>query len=210
MSVRVNLLPGEVAARGRASRARIVAGVLAFVLVGILGILSLMQRSSINDAREQLASIQAANEELNADIAALQPFADLEARANTSVDLVELALGSEGSLATVLQDLSAVLPPDAQIDNLSVTLPGEAISPATGGTRLIYGRLAATGQVTEGIAPGVERLMIDLDRVAAFDNPYVTTSTVDEEGVATFSLEVELGPETLTRRYLVTDAEASP
>lgn len=208
MSVRVNLLPEDVRARGQANRARLVAGLLGLVLLLVLAGITLLQRGAIGDAEDRLASVQAENESLQADIAALQPFADLEERSQSSVSLVTLALGSEGSLATILQDLSAVMPPNAQIESLVVTLPGQAQAPATGGNRLVYGRLAASGQVLDGIAPGVERLIIDLDRVAGFDNVYVTTSTVNEDGVATFALEVELGPETLTRRYIINEEDA--
>lgn len=205
MSVRVNLLPGEVRARGAANRTRILAGVVGVVLLLVLVGLSLMQRSAIGDAEARLADVQAENAALQADIAALQPFADLEARANTAVDLVALALESEGSLATVLQDLSAVLPPNADLTSLAIRLPGEEFEPAVGGTRLVYGQLSATGRVIDGLAPGVERLIIDLDRVAGFDNAYVTTSALDDDGVATFTLEVDLGAEVLSGRYDVAE-----
>lgn len=209
MSVRVNLLPSEVRERGRANRARIGAVIAGVVLLVVLAGMTLLQRSSIGDAEDQLASIQAENEQLNAEIVALQPFADLEARANSVVEVVEVALSGERSLAAVLQDLSAVLPPNSQIDGLVVALSEEAQAPASGGDRVVYGTLSANGRVIDGVAPGVERLIIDLDRVAAFDNAYVTTSTVDEDGIVSFTLEVELGSETLTRRYVVTDAEVA-
>lgn len=210
MSVRVNLLPQEVQARGQANRARVLAGVVGLAVLVVLAGLSFLQRGTIDDAEDRLAAVQADNEALRADISALQPFADLEARADGSVAVVASALGGEGSLATILQDLSAVMPPNGQIESLAITLPGEALTPQVGGDRLVYGRLAATGKVLDGLAPGIERLIIDLDRVASFDNVYVTSSTVDEEGVATFALEIELGPETLTRRYVVSDEEVTP
>lgn len=201
MSVRVNLLPGDVQARSQATRARVLAGLGVLVLIAVLAGLSLLQQGRIDDAEQRLADVEDANALLQAEIAALQPFADLEARATAAVDFVGVALGSEGSLATVLQDLSAVLPPNAQIDTVSITLSPEEQAPSPGGQRLVYGTIAASGRVLDGVAPGVERLVIDLDRVAAFDNAYVTTSVVDEEGIATFALEVELGPEVLTGRY---------
>lgn len=204
MSVRVNLLPETERQRGEANRMRIVAGLLGLLLIAGLAVLTFLQRSDISDAEDRLAGVEQENQMLQADIAALQPFADLEARAQQSVDLIGVALGDEASLATVLQDLSAVLPPNAQLDTVALTFGQEAEAPAPGGGRLVYGQLAATGQVLDGVAPGVERLIIDLDRVAAFDNAYVTTSTVDEDGIATFTLEVQLGPEVLTERYGVT------
>lgn len=208
MSVRVNLLPEEVQARGQANRVRILAGLVGLVLLLALAGITLLQRDAIGDAEERLASVQEQNANLQADITALQPFADLEARSESSAELVMLALGAEGSLATILQDLSAVMPPNAELESLAVTLPGQAQTPATGGDRLVYGSLAATGQVLDGIAPGVERLIIDLERVAGFDNVFVTTSTVNEEGVVTFSLDVQLGPEALTRRYVIDEEDA--
>lgn len=203
MSVRVNLLPEEVKERGRAGRARVVAGVLGLVLVAALAGLWFMERAELTDTQDRLAEVEARNEALQVDIAALQPFADLDARANASVDVVALALAGEKSFATVLQDLSAVMPPSAELSVVTLTFFEESTAPSPGGTRLIHGRLSATGQVLAGHAPGVERLVIDLERVAAFDNVYVTTSSEDDEGVATFSLEVELGPEVLTNRYAI-------
>lgn len=208
MSVRVNLLPGEVQQRSEATRSRVLAALAGLVVIVVLAGLTLLQRGEIAEAQDQLAVVQATNQQLQADIAALQPFADLEARAQSSVETVELALGDEGSLATVLQDLSAVLPPNAQIDTLAIALSGDAQAPSPGGDRLIVGRIQASGKVLEGVAPGVERLVIDLDRVAAFDNAYVTTSVIDDEGVATFTLEIELGPEVLTGRYDIEGTEA--
>ena len=53
-----------------------------------------------------------------------------------------------------------------------------------------------------GLAPGFERLLLDVERAAAFDNVFGGGTTVDEFDVSTFSLEVDLGPEILTNRYV--------
>lgn len=207
MSVRVNLLPEEVEARGRANRARLVAGLLAFVVIAGLAVLTLLQRGSIGDAEDELAAVQAENEQLQAEVTALQPFADLEARAVATAEVVEFALANEVSLASVLQDLSLVYPPSAELTTLSINAAGGPQEPAAGGDRLVAGRLVAQGQVLTGLSPGVERLLIDFGRASSFDNAYVTSSSVNEEGVATFSLEADLGPEAVTERYVVTDME---
>lgn len=209
MSVRVNLLPGDVRARGEATRARAGAAVLGLLLLAVLGLLTFMQRGSISDAEDRLAAVEAANTQLEAEIVALQPFADLETRASESIETVSTALGDQKSVATVLQDLSAVMPPGAQLDTVAVTFSPDPLAPAAGGTRLVHGTLLATGQVLDGIAPGVERLAIDLGRVAAFDNVFVTTATADEEGVIAFTIELEFGPEVFTGRF-VDPADAPP
>ena len=209
MSVRVNLLPSEVKERGRANRSRLAAAAVAAVLVVLLAVLTVMQRSQIGDAEDRLAQVEAENQALEADIAALQPFADLESRASTSAELISEALADEKSLAGILQDISTVLPPDAEVDTLAVTFFDEPGEPSAGGDRLIVGALRATGRVLSGLAPGVERLAIDLERVAAFENVFVTTTTTDDEGVTSFEIEAELGPEVLTGRYDVLDTEES-
>lgn len=203
MSVRVNLLPEDVRQREGANRARIVAGLLGLVLVAGLAFLTFMQRGDISDAEQRLAEVEQQNQELQADVAALQPFADLEARATGAADLVEQALAPEVSLAAVLQDLSLVFPPTAELTTLSISAQDEDDTPAVGGTRLVVGSVAAQGRVVSGIAPGVERLLIDFDRAAIFDNPFVTSTSVDENDVTTFSFEADLGPEARTQRYVL-------
>lgn len=209
MSVRVNLLPGEVQERGQANRQRGIAAAVLGLVILLLGALTFLQRGQINDAEARLASAEAQNAALQAEIAALQPFADLEQRAIGAAELVELAMGGEASFAGILQDLSLVFPPSAELGSLTINIADEVASPAPGGDRLIVGRIAATGRVVSGLSPGVERLLIDFSRAASFDNSYITTSSIDDDGVATFSLETELGPEVLTRRYVL-DAEVSP
>lgn len=210
MSVRVNLLPGELASRERATRARGLAAAAGALLLAILGLLYFLQMRAIGDAQERLAATQAETTALQADIAALQPFADLEQRALSAADTVSAAMAREASVAAILQDLSAVLPPDAELLTLSVTIDEAPVAPSAGGTRLAHGRISAAGRTTGGIAPGVERLLIDFGRVASFDNVYVTSSSVDDEGVATFALEIELGPEVLTERYHLRDVAVTP
>lgn len=203
MSVKVNLLPGEVQQRGQANRQRGIAAAIVGLVVVLLGVLTFLQRGAISDAEARLASVDSQNAALQAEIAALQPFADLEQRALAAAGTVEAALGDEVSFASVLQDLSLVFPPSAELTNLQVTVADGLATPSPGGGRLIAGRVTAQGQVVSGLSPGVERLLIDFSRAASFDNTYITNSTIDENGVATFSLETELGPEVATNRYVI-------
>lgn len=209
MSVKVNLLPGEVQQRGQANRQRVIGAAAVGVFVLLLAVLTFLQRGQISDAEARLAVVETENTQLQADIAALQPFADLEQRALAAAGTVEAALGGEVSFASVLQDLSLVFPPSAELTNLQITIAEDLASPAPGGDRLIAGRVTAQGQVVSGLSPGVERLLIDFSRAASFDNTYITNSTIDENGVAAFSLETELGPEVATNRYVL-DSEVAP
>lgn len=201
MSVRVNLLPEQVQASARASTARYAAAGAAALLVAALGGLYFMQAGQVDDAEAELAAVEADNAELQARVTELAPFAALTAERDEAVGAVTAAMDGEASVAGVLQDLSAVLPPQAEITTLTVTMADGAQAPSAGGTRPVQGRLSAQGRALVGIAPGVEDLMLSVDRAAAFDNPFVTTTTVEEGEVAAFTLEVDLGPEVLTDRY---------
>lgn len=200
MSVSVNLLPDEVRANERAVVARIIAGASAGVFLAALGGVWLWQQSQVDDAEAALAAQQAENAELQAEITELAPFATLTQERDAAASAVTTALGREASLAGVLQDLSSVLPPTAELTGVTLAMADSSAAPAVGGRRLVEGRMSVQGQVLVGIAPGVERMLVAVDRVAAFDNAFVgTTTTVDD--VTAFTMELELGPEVLSERY---------
>jgi Tfp pilus assembly protein PilN len=202
MSPRVNLLPGEVEARNRASRQRVGLGIGAVLLIAVLVVAYLFQAGRVNDVEEQLAAEQQELAALEADLATLREFDELERRTTEAQSLLTAALGLEASLAGVLQDLAAVMPTDADLLTLtlSVAAPGEV--PPLGADRVGYGTLAASGRTTRGHAPGLERLLLDLEKPAAFGDVYFGSSVLDEEqGFATFTVEVALGREILTGRY---------
>ncbi|MBW3659808.1 MAG: hypothetical protein KY457_14305 [Actinobacteria bacterium] len=202
MSVRVNLLPGEVAERNRAARQRagLAAGAVAFL--GALGLVYLVQLNRVGDAQEQLEAEQARVAELQAEVADLQEFQELEQRAAASETVLVSALGDEASIAGVLQDLAAVMPSDAELNSISITVNDTAVAPVAGQTRASYGTITMSGRTLRGHAPGLERLLLELDKVASFSGLFFSSSAVDEANVGTFSVELNLGDEILTRRYL--------
>lgn len=202
MSARVNLLPRE--AEEREARRRsigIVAGI-GVVVVAILVGLYFLQVSRVDDAEEELAEAEAVRAELQAEVEGLQQYADLRTRRDAAIEVVTTTMASEISMAGLLQDIAAVMPNEAALTTLSVAVTLPPTPPAGfdfGGPSL--GRLTVGGETLEGHAPGVERFLIEFDKVAAFFNVFVSSSTVDEEGIAVFNVESELGPEILTGRY---------
>lgn len=208
MSVKVNLLPDEIGARSKASGQR---GVLVAAFVALLALVAggwWFNEGRVTTAETELAAAETAVVELRAEIAELQPFSELEQRSVAARTLLATALGGEASAAGIMQDLSSVFPPNAQLEELTVTLTGETV-PLAGGERVVYGQVAGVGRLLLGIAPGAERLLIDLDRAAAFDNPFVTMA-VDEDGVGDFVFDFQLGPEVLTNRYASLVGEVTP
>ncbi len=55
-----------------------------------------------------------------------------------------------------------------------------------GDARDSWGTITMTGQTRLGHAPGLERLLLEFDKIAAFSDLYFSNSTVDERGVSTF------------------------
>ncbi len=189
-SVRINLLPEEVAERNAARRVQAAAGAGALVVLVLLAGLYMWQLGRVNDAKDELAVQQAEVQRLQAevnDLAEYQRLAD-------QVDLVDASivalLGGEASFAGILQDLAAVMPSDASIETLTIAVQAD-------GT----GTLTASAKSLTGHAPGVERFLISLDKVAAFDNVFFTSSTIDDVGIASFTFTVDLTPLILTGRY---------
>lgn len=202
MSVRVNLLPSEVAERNRAARQRAGMAAGAVGLVGLLGLVYLVRANEVSNAQEQLEAEQARVQALEADIAELQEFQDLQSRRDAVDTLLATAFDREVSFAGILQDVAAVYPTDAQLESLTVALTTGEAAAELGSVVLPIGRITASGATLQGHAPGLERLLLELDKVAAFSNVFFTNSTQSEEGVAAFTLDVDLGDEARTGRYV--------
>jgi Tfp pilus assembly protein PilN len=201
MSVRVNLLPRETYARQAAARQRGVAGLAGLLLLLLLAGAYWWQTSRVADARDELAAEEQRVTELEAEVAALAEFDELRDRQESSDETIRTTLDGEATFAGILQDLAAVMPGDSQLDSLTVSVGGQSVDDTT--RQPTVGSFAATGQTLTSHAPGVERLLLSLDKVASFVDLFVNSSTLDdaEQDIASFSVEGQIGPEVLTGRY---------
>lgn len=201
MSVRVNLLPQEAAARQAASRQRnlVIAGVT--VLVAGLGAATVWQDGNIADAEVLLAGEQEFLTSLQAEELRLGEFAELAAESDETRAALVAALAGEASVAGILQDVAAVMPSDAEFESLIVTLAEGADEP--GQTASSLGTLVASGRSANAHAPGVERLLLEFDKVAGFHDPFLTNSALggEDDPYPSFNFQTQLGPEVLTGRY---------
>jgi Tfp pilus assembly protein PilN len=203
MSVKVNLLPAEASARQAVARQRngVIAGGVA--VLAVLGAVTVWQNGRVADAEERLAGEQQVLAALQTEVDQLGEFADLEQRVAQSDTLIVQALGAESSFAGMLQDIAAVMPSDAQLETLNITLdPAGATADGTESASL--GTMQAVGKSLNAHAPGLERLLLELDKVAAFHDLFFTSSVLEEveDPYPTFTVEAQIGPETLTGRYL--------
>lgn len=199
MSVRVNLLPAEVDARVRASRARAGAAVAGVGVLALLGAVYVWENSRVNDVKAELAAEEEVLAALQAEVQEFADYAELDRRAGDSAEILASALAGDVSFAGLLQDVAAVTPEDVEYESMTVTL-GEPVA-SLGDVRPAFGELTLVGAALDH-APGVERLLIELDKVAAFGDLFFATGFDDEFGDITFTVTADLGPEVFTNRYL--------
>lgn len=201
MSVKVNLLPQEQSARQAAARQRngVIAGGVA--VLAVLGAITVWQNGRVADAEDRLAAEQAVLASLQSEVDQLVEFSDLERRVSESDTQIAQALAGEASFAGILQDIASVMPSDAQLETLTITVDPTS---EDGTTPTSLGSLVAVGKSLNDHAPGLERLLLELDKVAAFHDLFFTSSVLEEptDPYPTFTVEAQLGPEILTGRYL--------
>jgi Tfp pilus assembly protein PilN len=199
MSVRVNLLPEATRQRGRASQQRSILALAAVLLLAVLGGVYWWANDQVNQAEDVLADEEAETSRLRGEQAELVAFQDLADRRERSDALLIAAMDDEVSMAGILQDVAAVMPSDTQLETFVVTL--EEPDPETGETGV--GAFNLSGRTLTSHAPGVERVLMQLDKVVSFRELYLNSSILDlpDEDVATFSLDGQIGPEATTGRY---------
>jgi Tfp pilus assembly protein PilN len=207
--VRVNLLPESTRQRDRAARQRLYVAGSFLALLGMLGLVYGLQVSRVNEAQAVLATEQAAVTELQGELAQLHEFELLQARRDRADGIVSAALSEEVSFAGVLQDIASVIPSSTWLESFSIAMQPEPSVPL-GAERTVIGRLTAAGLEAESHAPGLERLLLELDKIVSFDNVFFTNSTIvgdEREFVGgdgdetTFSLEMDLDLGARSGRY---------
>lgn len=203
MSVRVNLLPREAVDKQEAARQRNMVGAAFLVLLLLLALAFWFQTTRVDDARAERDEAQEELQALQAREAQLGEFRDLEEQVAEANDVIATALDGELSYAGMLQDVAAVMPDDSALTDLEITNV-EEVGPDGDQPRRIVARMLASGESLTGHAPGVERLLIELDKIQAFFDVYFTDSTTieEDEDFVSFGVEIDVGEEARTRRYV--------
>ncbi len=188
--VGIDLLPPELAA-ARARQRNVIAQLSLSVLLVLTMLVFFASESNRLVATERERDIEQAEvNRLRGEESGLFEFGQLEQNLSTNVQVLQGALAREIGAAGVLQDLAAVLPTNAGLDRLTFDTqsPDE---PAF---------LVITGETRAGFAPGIERLMIGLDKVASFMTPKLTSSVIDDE-YTIFEIKVTIDEGAYTGRY---------
>ncbi len=208
MSVRINLLPRATKERARGAKQRLIAGGALLLLLVVLAVATLLQRMTLSQAEDDLAIAQAELAEAGAAVAALSDYAELERRLEQDREVVVAALSNQVTLAGILQDIALIMPPGIDLGTLTINLVPP--QPTEEGLPQNVGLLTASGESVEEIAPGIERLLRRIEQVAGFREPFLSSASKDDEDIVSYNLEIELGPEHLTLRYVDPLPEVSP
>jgi len=176
----VNLLPPEIRQKQALRRlTTLVAGVGAAV-IALIVVFYFFQGMRLSDAKDELAQQQQANAQLQTQIDELQPFAALQAELAIKQQLVDTLYLNEISWASVLLDVSRVIPDQSYLTNLTgqITAPtgsqiGET-APVPGVVTSMIGSVSFAGVAleTETIASWLTRL----EQVRGWVNPWVNNA----------------------------------
>lgn len=210
MSARVNLLPKEIEERARARRTTSWAIGAVAAYAALLGLLYIAKLGDLNAARTDRDNAQAAVAQLQAELADLEEFADLDRQLTARNQLLAAAMATEISWARVLNDLSLTFPPSSSL--LSMTAEADGAGAAgVAGTAPANPNSESVGSVTfdgysvERYAPGVERVLVKFDEVQTFFNAYLSEAQETPRGgteVTGFSGTMQLNDEAYTGRYV--------
>lgn len=204
-TVSVNLLPRELVERARARRITqyTIGGVLLFV--GILGLAYFLRLGEVARAEETREEAAFEVARLESELTQLEEYRTLADLLENRSSLLTAAMENDIAFSTVLNNLSLVFPANASLTDLTLTAAG-AVVPEQG--QIDFGEAVATGEFTgysvERFAPGVETVILDLDRTPDFFNAFVTTATKEKrEGteVTNFAGTVSLDSGAYTGRY---------
>lgn len=175
----VNLLPPEIRER-QAVRRRIslVAGV-GLVVLALIGVFYVTQSMTLASVKDELAQQERANARLRAQIAELQPFADLQATLAERERLVTTLYANEISWASVLLDVSRVIPDESYLTQLSgqITAPTGTVigAPQDGEETGLIGNVTFSGVARE--TRTIANWLTRLEQVRGWVNAWVNNAS---------------------------------
>ncbi len=200
----VNLLPPEIRLRQQVRRRTALVAGAGVVVLALIGLFYVSQTMELASVRGELEDQRAANARLRSQIAELQPFADLQATLEDRQRLVETLYANEVSWASVLLDVSRVIPDQSYLTQLSgqITAPTGTVigAPEEGQATGLIGSVTFSGvaKETRTIAGWLTRL----EQVRGWVNPWVNNASEESpySRIYTFDGGVDLTIEAATER----------
>lgn len=121
-TVRVNLLPPEIAQRARQRRLAQVVSALLVVYLGLLGALYAVKLGQVAEARRERDAAQAEVQRLQGQVAALGEFRVLEQTLAERNQLIATAMAEEVAVARMLNELALQVPATSSLRTLTINL----------------------------------------------------------------------------------------
>lgn len=211
MMRRVDLLPPAYLRRRKERSNLVIAavaiGVVMLLLVGWWFLLGM----KVNDAEESLAEVQAQNAELNAEIAELQRFVDLENEVRAKRQSLQTVMAGDVDWPGLLAEIAMVLPGEVWLTNLTgsagttegFTQAPTETSPIPISDSEPFGRIQFQGESLS--MPGIAKWMVRLEGVESFFAVYLQSAVESDSvtGVKTFTFDssLELGGKAASGRH---------
>jgi Tfp pilus assembly protein PilN len=217
---RVNLLPKEIKQRRLVRRQRGGVAVAFVVLLALLGFWYMRESQKLTEARQEADRERAVAAGLRAKKAELQPYAALGSQIAAAEQLRAKVYAREIRFSGILQDISAIIPGDVWLTQMSVALKetgpaagaggaAAALTPGSPGAGAPVASITFTGASLGHVDVGsfVKALSSGPKRHGSrvYLNPYFTASQKDsEEGgetTVTFSATVDLSQAAFSGRF---------
>jgi Tfp pilus assembly protein PilN len=201
---KVNLLPPELRQKQAERRTTTLVAAIGAAVITLILVFYFFQTMQLSSAQDELTQQQETNRELSAQIAELQPYAELQADLAAKQQLVDSLYINEVSLAGVLLDVSRVIPDESYLTNLTgqITAPtGTQVgTPVEGGTTTLIGNVTFSGvaRETRTIASWLTRL----EEIRGWVNPWVNNAQENAEfsRIYTFDGGLDLTVDAATER----------
>lgn len=208
---RIDLLPAAYVARRRERRNVVVVFVIGGFVVLALVAWYLLLTTQVSDAKNDLATVQATNRQLEAEIAELQRFADLEAEVQAKRTALQTVFAGDIDWPAMMTQIAMVIPGDVWLERLqtSAGTTEEAAPVPSEGNAIRLTNKAPVGRIDFGghsvCMPGVPRWLIRLGTVKDFSAIWLTDATEQDTRpgceVIDFQSTVELDESAHSNRF---------
>lgn len=212
MMRRIDLLPSAYQEQRRQRRAVGLVVVAAMVVLLLLIGWWIVLGMQVSSERDVLAEAQSTNQSLQAQIAELSRFADLETEVNTKRQALVTVMTGDVDWPAVMTEVAMVIPGEVWLTGMSAsagmtegaTQVGTETAPIDVSEQTAFGRISFQGRSLS--MPGVAKWLVSLRNVKEFAAIWLNTATATElEGVQTvveFDSTLELGDRAASGRYL--------
>lgn len=211
MMRRIELLP-ESYLRAQRERRAILIVLLAGILVVLLLVVWFVKLGfDLDNANEELATIEAENEELRRQIAELQQFAELQAEVDQKREALRTVMAGDIDWPVLLTEVAMAVPGEVWLTSLEGSAGategaapvGTETAPIRVSPKTPTGRIAFEG--TSLSMPGVAKWLIRQEISRRFHAVYLGDATLTEQyqptDAFTFTSSLELNENALSERF---------